>query len=116
MILLKKPLFVISLDFEKMWGVFDKRTMSTYGKQIANVDLVIDRLLSLFEKYDIHCTWATVGMLFHNDIKSCRDNVPIVVPPYKNKKLSSYFHLKEVYSYNSPILAHSKYNSLYILQ
>jgi peptidoglycan/xylan/chitin deacetylase (PgdA/CDA1 family) len=100
MILLKKPLFVISLDFEKMWGVFDKRTMSTYGKQIANVDLVIDRLLSLFEKYDIHCTWATVGMLFHNDIKSCRDNVPIVVPPYKNKKLSSYFHLKEVYSYN----------------
>jgi hypothetical protein len=100
MILLKKPLFVISLDFEKMWGVFDKRTISTYGKNIANVDLVIDRLLALFKKYDIHCTWATVGMLFYDDIKSLRDMIPIVVPKYKNNKLSSYLHLKEVSSKN----------------
>ena len=96
MIRLKKPLFVISLDFEKMWGVFDKRSISTYGKNISNVDLVIDRLLALFEKYDIHCTWATVGLLFHNDIKLCRNRLPLVVPQYKENILSSYSHLNQV--------------------
>jgi len=100
MIFLKKPLFVISLDFEKMWGVFDKRSIHSYGENVSNVELVIDRLLSLFEKYDIHCTWATVGMLFHNDIKSCKNKLPIVIPKYKNNKLSSYNHLNEISSNN----------------
>jgi peptidoglycan/xylan/chitin deacetylase (PgdA/CDA1 family) len=100
MILLKKPLFVISLDFEKMWGVFDKRTIHSYGENVSNVELVIDRLLALFEKYDIHCTWATVGMLFHYDIKSCKNKLPIVIPMYKNNKLSSYIHLNEISSNN----------------
>jgi peptidoglycan/xylan/chitin deacetylase (PgdA/CDA1 family) len=100
MILLKKPLFVISLDFEKMWGVFDKRTIHSYGQNVSNVELVIDRLLALFQKYDIHCTWATVGMLFHYDIKSCKNKLPIVIPKYKNNKLSSYNHLNEISSNN----------------
>jgi peptidoglycan/xylan/chitin deacetylase (PgdA/CDA1 family) len=95
---LKKSLFVISLDFEKMWGVFDKRSIHTYGGNVANVELVIDRLLALFEKYDIHCTWATVGMLFHKDIESFNNNFPIVLPQYKNIKLSSYIHSKEISS------------------
>lgn len=100
MILLKKPLFVISLDFEKMWGVFDKRTIHSYGENVSNVELVIDRLLALFQKYDIHCTWATVGMLFHYDLKSCKNKLPIVIPKYKNNKLSSYNHLNEISSNN----------------
>ncbi len=100
MILLKKPLFVISLDFEKMWGVFDKRTIHSYGENVSNVELVIDRLLALFQKYDIHCTWATVGMLFHYDIKSCKNKLPIVIPKYKNNKLSSYNNLNEISSNN----------------
>jgi peptidoglycan/xylan/chitin deacetylase (PgdA/CDA1 family) len=100
MILLKKPLFVISLDFEKMWGVFDKRTIHSYGENVSNVELVIDRLLALFQKYDIHCTWATVGMLFHYDIKSCKNKLPIVIPKYKNNKLSSYNNLNEITSNN----------------
>jgi peptidoglycan/xylan/chitin deacetylase (PgdA/CDA1 family) len=97
---LKNPLFIISLDFEKMWGVFDKKTIHTYGGNIANVEFVIDRLLALFQKYDIHCTWATVGMLFHGDIKSLKDKYPIVLPQYRNNKLSSYLHLKEIDSNN----------------
>jgi hypothetical protein len=98
MITLNQPLFVISLDFEKMWGVFDKRTINTYGGNIANVDLVIARMLALFEKYDIHCTWATVGMLFHQDIQSCKKRYPTVLPGYKNSKFSSYYHLNEISS------------------
>jgi peptidoglycan/xylan/chitin deacetylase (PgdA/CDA1 family) len=95
---LKKSLFIISLDFEKMWGVFDKRTIHTYGGNVAYVELIIDRLLALFEKYDIHCTWATVGMLFHPDLESCKNKFPIVLPHYANSKLSSYMHLKEISS------------------
>lgn len=97
---LKNPIFVVSLDFEKMWGVFDKRTISTYGDNITNVELVIVRLLTLFEKYDIHCTWATVGMLFHKDIQSCKNIIPTLLPTYKDSKLSSYNHLNEIFTDN----------------
>ncbi len=93
---MNNPTFVISLDFEKMWGVFDKRTTRTYGENIRNVDLVIDGILKLFEKYDIHATWATVGMLFHKDLQSCKNKLPIVLPQYKDNKLSSYSHLSEI--------------------
>ena len=100
MINLKEPLFVISLDFEKMWGVFDKRNITTYGDNVANVELIISKLLVLFEKYDIHCTWATVGMLFHQNIQSCKSKYPIVLPAYTNYKFSSYNHLKLISSDN----------------
>ena len=98
MINLKEPLFVISLDFEKMWGVFDKRNITSYGDNVANVELVISKLLVLFEKYDIHCTWATVGMLFHQNIQSCKIKYPTVLPAYTNYKFSSYHHLKQISS------------------
>jgi peptidoglycan/xylan/chitin deacetylase (PgdA/CDA1 family) len=96
MIILKNPTFVISLDFEKMWGVFDKKTIRDYGENVYNVETVINRILSLFEKYEIHATWAIVGMLFHKDIHSCKRTFPIVLPQYRESKLSSYNHLKEI--------------------
>ena len=57
----KKGLFIISLDFELLWGVRDKRTKETYGQNILGVQEVIPQLLDLFDKYDITATFATVG-------------------------------------------------------
>jgi Kef-type K+ transport system membrane component KefB len=56
--------FVISLDFELLWGVRDKRTVTDYGANIRGVRDVVPALLDLFAERDIACTWATVGLLF----------------------------------------------------
>jgi hypothetical protein len=86
--------FIISLDFEKMWGVFDNKTIENYGSNIKNVDIVIERTLALFEKYEIHATWAFVGMLLHIDIESLKSSLPFILPNYKIKKISAYSHFE----------------------
>lgn len=90
---LEKPHFVISLDFEKMWGVFDKKSLDSYGSNIKNVDIVIERTLELFVKYNIHATWAFVGFLLHKDIKALRSNLPTIKPAYVENNYSSYDHI-----------------------
>ena len=55
---------VISLDFELLWGVRDKRTIADYGANILGVRQVVPALLDLFAERNIACTWATVGLLF----------------------------------------------------
>ena len=47
---MKTGKFVISLDFELMWGVRDKRTINDYGQNILNVHQVIPQTLELFRK------------------------------------------------------------------
>jgi len=75
-------IFTISLDFELFWGVRDHRTLKTYGNNIRNVHTVVPELLRLFRKYEIHCTWATVGMLFHRDKSSLLSKLPAHLPTY----------------------------------
>ncbi len=62
--------FVISLDFEKYWGVRDHKSISDYQENLDNVDLIVKRTLELFDMKKIHATWAIVGfMLFENKIQ-----------------------------------------------
>ncbi len=72
--------FVISLDFELLWGVRDKRTIADYGANILGVRRAIPAMLDLFEARNIPATWATVGFLFCADkaelIASFRDCCP----------------------------------------
>lgn len=88
--------FVISLDFELYWGMFDKVTLGEYGENIAGVHSAIPKILALFLEYGIHATWATVGMLMCKDEKSLLDNLPAeeLRPVYVNKKLSTYEYIK----------------------
>ena len=58
--------FIISLDFELMWGVRDKRTISDYGDAILGVRETFDRLLHLFSLYKVAVTFSTVGFLFNS--------------------------------------------------
>ncbi|MEI2824755.1 MAG: hypothetical protein V9F02_15165 [Chitinophagaceae bacterium] len=55
---------VISLDFEIHWGVSDRRSIESYRENLESVPAVVLRLLDIFRENKIHCTWATVGMLF----------------------------------------------------
>lgn len=62
---------VISLDYELMWGVRDLFTPEDYGQSnVKQVGEVISRLLQLFDKYDIHATFATVGLIFCQNKKT----------------------------------------------
>lgn len=92
---MSKGIFTISLDFELFWGVRDHRTLENYGSNISNVHQVVPRLLALFEKYDVHCTWATVGLLFFNDKKEILSHLPSSLPDYLQKEYDPYSYIKQ---------------------
>ncbi|MDX1760582.1 MAG: polysaccharide deacetylase family protein [Christiangramia sp.] len=81
---------IISLDFELLWGVFDTIDYINKKSYFQNTRAVIPAILKEFQDNNIHATWATVGMLFNKDWKEWEDNVPRVLPEYKNRKLSAY--------------------------
>ena len=64
--------FVVSLDFEMMWGVRDKRTIASYGNNIAAVRTVIPLLVKMAEDAGVHLTFGVVGMLMLKDKKELR--------------------------------------------
>ena len=83
--------FVISLDFELMWGGIDCDTKEGYGQtNVIHVPIVVHRMLELFEKYGVHATFGTVGMMMLKDTKELEKNIPAILPTYKNKRLSPY--------------------------
>lgn len=88
--------FVISLDFELIWGVRDKRSIEEYGENILGARKAIPQILDLFKKYEIHCTWATVGYLFAKEKKELVSILPAQKPQYNNTKLSTYSYFDEV--------------------
>lgn len=82
--------FVISLDFELMWGVRDKRTIRDYGDNIIGVHKVIPKLLEVFKKYGIKATFSTVGLLFFKTKEELLNNIPNPKPLYDDQNLSPY--------------------------
>ena len=84
---------VISLDFELMWGVRDLQTISTYGANILGVRQAIPAMLALFEKFELHVTWATVGLLFFGSKADLIAGLPTQRPAYQDANLSNYLAL-----------------------
>ena len=81
---------IISLDFELIWGVHDCETVDSFRNRVYGTRQAIPRLLDLFQKYDIHATWATVGLLFCKNKQELFEVEPKIKPNYKNEKLSVY--------------------------
>jgi hypothetical protein len=69
--------------------------LENYGGNIRNVHKVVPRLLELFSKYNVHCTWATVGFLFFNDKKEMLNYLPSVLPGYRRKEYDPYSYLDQ---------------------
>ncbi|WP_121346383.1 polysaccharide deacetylase family protein [Gillisia mitskevichiae] len=99
---------VISLDFELLWGVFDKVDHKEKVNYFKNTRKVIPEILGLFSEYDIHCTWATVGMLFNENWEEWRMNIPEISPNYKNTALSAYNYGKALNSPETEFLCFAK--------
>jgi peptidoglycan/xylan/chitin deacetylase (PgdA/CDA1 family) len=83
-------IFVISLDFELNWGVRDKRSGDDYLANLIGVRKVVPALLETFREYDVAATWATVGLLFFDNLQTMRAALPAVKPSYANARLSPY--------------------------
>jgi hypothetical protein len=65
--------FVISLDFELMWGVRDTQTIEN-GDAIIGTRIALEQILSSFEK---HCIKATLPRWFYFiKTKDLLENVP----------------------------------------
>jgi peptidoglycan/xylan/chitin deacetylase (PgdA/CDA1 family) len=87
--------FVISLDFELYWGMFDKVTLAEYGDHILGERTAIPRMLMLFKEYGIHATWATVGMIMARNKQELLSLLPPehLRPTYADMRISAYTHL-----------------------
>lgn len=82
--------FVISLDFELLWGIFDKVGESYQSEYFAATRRVIPEMLDRFAKNQLEATWATVGMLFAENEEEWKAYCPESPPTYRNKRLSAY--------------------------
>ena len=104
-------IFTISLDFELYWGMRDKRTIEQYRENLLGVRGAIDEMLKVFKNNDIHCTWATVGFLFFEDVRHLKENFPAELPHYTKQNLSPYKYisdaedLEKVYHFASDVIA-----------
>jgi peptidoglycan/xylan/chitin deacetylase (PgdA/CDA1 family) len=81
--------FIISLDFELFWGIFDKYTIEEKVKYFDNTLKAIPQMLALFEKNEIHVTWATVGAIMAENLEELLKFYPSILPEYIDKKLSA---------------------------
>lgn len=83
--------FVISLDFELLWGGLDIWSPDNYGQShVRQVPEVIERLVALFERYDVKATVATVGFLMLDAIDDLKRHLPTATPSYNNENLRPY--------------------------
>src|SRR5262245_13807069 len=88
--------FVISLDFELLWGVRDKYTVADYGANILGARKAVPALLGSFRSRGIACTWATVGFLFCADRDELLECCPASRPNYRHRQLCPYDDLAEL--------------------
>ncbi|WP_107040040.1 polysaccharide deacetylase family protein [Brumimicrobium mesophilum] len=86
--------FIISLDFELHWGGAEKWDLSERKAYFDNTRKSIPLVLALFEKYNIHATWATVGFLFAESKEDIIKYSPDLKPSYLDHKLSYYPYIE----------------------
>ena len=82
--------FVISLDFEKRWGVRDQPANGPYRANLLGVPESVRGTLALFREHEIAATWATVGFLFARTRAERIRFTPALRPRYADPSLNPY--------------------------
>jgi peptidoglycan/xylan/chitin deacetylase (PgdA/CDA1 family) len=93
----KHGIFTISLDFELYWGMRDVVTVDEYSKHLDGTPKAVELMLELFDKYEIHATWATVGFLFYENIDDLKREFPKRLPEYKDDEINLYGYAQTEY-------------------
>ena len=101
--MLKNGSFIISLDYELAWGIIEKSYLKKYcNTNVCNVPIVVEKMLELFDKYQINATFATVGFLMCRDKTELNKYSPDLKPSYVNKVLSPYTGFLEAIEQDDP--------------
>jgi len=87
---------IVSLDFELFWGMLDVTSLENYRANVLGGREAVSDMLALFEKYDIHATWATVGFLFAEDARALAPYLPEAHPTYTAAGLDGYATLEHL--------------------
>jgi peptidoglycan/xylan/chitin deacetylase (PgdA/CDA1 family) len=82
--------FIISLDFELLWGMRDLPDADKYKKSVLGVEQVIPKMIDLFNNYNVNATFAVVGLVLCNSRDEICQYAPKLKPNYKDKNLSPY--------------------------
>lgn len=59
----KQGFFVLSLDFETMWGSIGSKDIQSFALRTAKEKEIFYKVNELFNEYGIHSTWAIVGAM-----------------------------------------------------
>ncbi len=98
----RRGLFVISLDFEQVWGVRHLWRLSDQVSRLVGARTIVLSLLDIFRDYGIHATWAVVGFLFFDSGAGLRAHLPALRPRYANPRLCPYQDLPPSGARESP--------------
>ncbi len=84
--------FIVSLDFEMLWGVQSSCGIDNYRDNILGVRDIVDDMLTTFAEYHIHATWACVGFLFAENMAALNRFLPErdMRPAYNDESFNSY--------------------------
>lgn len=92
---MKQGIFTISLDFELYWGMLDVCSAEEFSEDLNGTPYAVQEMLRLFTQYQVHATWATVGLLFAQDSQAAKRYFPAIEPYYLNKQLNAYRYLRK---------------------
>src|SRR5438046_2770718 len=89
---LETGIFTISIDLELIWGTMDRAGIDRFAPACrVEREVVIDRLLDLFGKYDVSATWCIVGHLFLDRCSANGRKHPEIVRPRHSWMKSDWF-------------------------
>lgn len=88
-------IFIISLDFELLYGMEDLK-IEDYKPSVLKVHEIVPKLLDLFGKYNVHVTWAVVGMMMAVNKNEILEYSPKLKPTYKDENISTYNHFDRI--------------------
>jgi len=83
-------IFTISLDFELYWGMRDVISVEGYSKHLEGTPKAVELMLELFDEYNIHVTWATMGFLFCKNVDDLKKHYPKKLPKYIDDEIDLY--------------------------
>ena len=95
---------IVSLDFELFWGMLDVCPLENYRDHVLGGREAVPKLLTLFEKYGIHATWAAVGFQFAENGEELKKYFPEKDsrPTYLNPALDPYAYFEKLDGQDSP--------------
>ena len=95
--------FIISLDFELLWGVRDHRGQE-YHQKLIDVHNIVPKLLEIFERFEVSCTWATVGAVGVSSAEELMEMIPKKIPTYNDSNFNPFGYLDELLSLDPKLL------------